>query len=224
MNAEMEKQGIDPVDFRNNLTHQVTRDRVLQQELQAKLYWEPNGKTLKDYYEAHKDKFTQPETISFSELFLGFAGREEAAVREKAKQLSAQLKAGADWKKIVDENGDPGVVTQGTGKAEKVSVAELPKLLSESLKNLKVGDYTAPFDGEQLGVIILRVDAREQASAQSVYNEPAIRMAMMNERLPKEQEKFFSKLRADAYIKINDTYRPMVSPILFANERKEKSN
>lgn len=224
MNAEMEKQGIDPADFRSNLVHQVTRDRVLQQELQAKVYWAFNGKELKDYFDTHKDKFTQPETISFSELFLGFAGRDEAAVREKAKQLYAQLRAGGDWKKIVEENSDPGVVTQGTGKAEKVNVSDLPKLLSENFKGLKVGEYTAPFDGEQLGVIILRVDAREQASAQSVYNEPAIRMAMMNERLPKEQEKFFSKLRAEAYIKINETYRPMVSPILFADERKDKSN
>ena len=224
LNAEMEKQNVDPADFKNNLARQITRERVIQQDVQAKLYWSFNGKELKDYFDAHKDKFTQPETISFSELFLGFAGRDEASVREKAKQLLAQLKGGADWAKLVKENGDAPVIAQEGGKAEKLRIKDLPKLLAENLKDVKIGGYTQPFDAEQLGVIILKVDAREQASSQSVYDEAAVRMAIMNERYPKEEEKFFTKLRADAYIKINDTYRPMVSPILFADERKTKNN
>ena len=31
------------------------------------------------------------------------------------------------------------------------------------------------------------------------------------------------KLRNEAYIKVNETYRPIVSPILFADERKATS-
>ena len=34
------------------------------------------------------------------------------------------------------------------------------------------------------------------------------------------QKDYLAKLRDDAYIKISDAYRPMVSPILFADERK----
>jgi hypothetical protein len=30
-----------------------------------------------------------------------------------------------------------------------------------------------------------------------------------------------TKLRSDAYIKISDSYRPVVSPLLFADERSE---
>lgn len=224
LNAEMEKSGVNPEDYRSNMRKQMTRERVIQQEVQSKVYWGFNGKELKDYYEAHKDKFTKPETVSVSELFLGFAGRDEAAVREKAKQIYAQLKAGGDFAAIAKENGDPGVVTQGTGKAEKLLVAELNPVLAKPLAGVKAGGYTEPFQAEQLGMVILRVDSREAASNESVFDENAVRLAMLNEKFPDAQKKFLAKLRADAYIKISETYRPMVSPLLFADERKSKTN
>ena len=219
--AEMEKSGVSPQEMKEAWRKQATRDMVLQREVQGKIYWGFSGKELKDYYDKHKEKFTKPETVSFSELFIGFAGRDEAAVRDKAKQIYAQLKAGGDWAKIVKENGDTGVVTQGVGKAEKVKTNELVEVLAKPLKGVKAGEFTEPFEAEQLGVVILRVDERESASNESVFDENAVRGAMLGERQPSEQVKFFSKLRADAYIKISETFRPLVSPILFADERKD---
>ncbi len=219
--AEMEKNGIDPQELKDTWRKQATRDKVIQKEIQAKVYFGFNGKELKDYYEKHKDKFTKPETVSISEIFLGFAGRDEAAIREKAKQIYAQLKAKGDFDKLAKEN-DPGLVTQGAGKLENLKVADLTEKLAVAIKGLKTGDFSQPFEAEQLGLVILRIDSRELASNQSVFDENAVRLAMMGERLPDEQKKFMTKLREDAYIKISDTYRPIVSPILFADERKEK--
>jgi hypothetical protein len=87
-----------------------------------------------------------------------------------------------------------------------------------------VGDITAPFEIDQMGMVILRVDARDAASDQSVFDENAVRLAITSERAPLEQKKFMSKLREESYIKISDSYRPVVSPILFADERKEKTS
>jgi hypothetical protein len=221
--AEMEKQGVNPQDLKDNWRKQATRDRVIQREVQQKVYWLATSKDLKDYFEKNKAKFTKPETVSFSEIFLGFAGRDEAGVREKAKQVLAQLKAGGEFDKIAKEN-DPGLVTQGTGKAEKLIVKDLVDTIGKPLTGVKVGEYTAPIEIEQLGVVILRVDDREKASDESFFDENAVRLALMNERLPDEHKKFMSKLRENAYIKINDTYRPIVSPVLFADERKGKTS
>lgn len=221
--AEMERNGLSPNDVKETWRKQFIKEQVIQREVQAKVYWGFNGKELKDYYEKHKEKFTKPETVSFSELFLGFAGRDETAVREKAKQLYAQLKAGGDWAKIVKDNADTGVVTQGAGSADKVKVADLPVLVAEPIKGLKVGEITYPFEIKDMGVVMLKVNEREQASSESVYNENAVRMAMMTERAPDEQKKFMAKLRREGYIEISKDYRPLVSPILFADERTEKS-
>lgn len=221
--AEMEKTGVDPKQIREDWRKQATRDRVIEKEVQLKVYWGFNGKELKDYYEKNKSKFATPETVSFSEMFFGFAGRDEKAVREKAKQVYAQLKAGGDWAKLAQENADPGVVTNGTGKLEKIKTKDLVETISNPIKGLKVGEVTQPFDVEQLGVDILRIDEKQAASDESTFDENAVRLAMMTERVPEEQKKFMAKLRDLAYIKISETYRPVVNPILFADERKDKA-
>jgi len=220
---QMRGQNIDPQEIRELWRKQIVRERVIQREVQAKEYWKPGPSELKAYFEQHKAKFTKPETVSISELFLGFAGREEAAVMEKAKQLVAQLRGGGNWDQLVKENTDPGVVTQGAGKAEKLKVAELVDTIKLPLKDVKIGGVTEPIEVKDLGVIILRVDAREAASSDSFYDESAVRSAILQENFPAAQKKFFSTLREEAYIKINDAFRPLVAPILFAEERKEKA-
>ena len=220
--AAMEKTGVDPKQLRDDWKKQATRDRVIEKEVQLKVYWGFNGKELKEYYEKNKSKFTTPETVTLSEMFFGFAGRDEKAVREKAKQVYAQLKAGGDWAKLSQENSDPGIITNGAGKLEKIRINELVETIAAPIKGLKAGEVTQPIDIEQLGVAILRIDERQAASTESVFDENAVRMAMMAERVPEEQKRFMAKLREMAYIKISETYKPMVNPILFADERKEK--
>ncbi len=218
--AEMQKNGVDARDLRETWRKQITREKVVQKEIQSKLYWQASGKDLKDYYEKHKDKFTQPETVSVSEIFLGFAGRDEATVREKAKQIYAQLKSGADFEKIAKEN-DPSVVTQG-GKSEKMKVADMNDKLAAAIKGVKTGEIVSPFEADQVGIVILRIDGRVQASAESVFDDNAVRIAIMTEKFPEQQKKYMAKLRQDSYIKISESYRPIVNPILFADERKDK--
>lgn len=219
---QMEASNVDPQEIREVWRKQAVRELLLQREVQAKLYWKATAPELKEYYEKNKTKFTKPETVSVSEIFLGFAGRDENAVREKAKQLVTQLRAGGDFAKIQPENTDPGVVTEGKGFVEKLKVENLSDQLKNALKGVKVGGYTEPIEANEVGIVILRIDAREQASSESYFDENAVRMALLAEHAPAEQKKFFATLRGDSYIKISDTYRPMVSPILFAEERKEK--
>lgn len=216
---QMEQTGVDPQDIRELWKKQVTREILIQKEVQAKIYWGASSKEIKDYYEKHKTRFTKPETVTVSEIFLGYAGRDESAVREKANQLLTQLRAGGDFDKISKENSDPPIVTEN---GNKLRVGDLSQLLAASLKDVNIGGYTDPIPADQIGVVILRVDAREKASSESYFDENAVRLAITMEKAPEEQKKFMAALRSEAYIKLNDNYRPLVSPILFAEDRKEK--
>jgi len=223
LEAEMEKQGVDPKEIRDSWRRQATRDAVLQREVQQKLYWQPDGKELKTYFEAHKDKFIKPETVSFSELFLGFAGRDEAQTRTKAKQLYDQLKAGGDFDKIVKENGDaPYLTTQTGGKIDKFPISEISdKTMANAIAGVKPGDYTLPIElPDKVGIAILKITGREARSSDSTFDESAVRTAILQEKGPDAQKAFMMKLRTEAYIKINESYRPIVAPILLADERK----
>lgn len=222
---EMRKQNIDPLDIREMWRKQIVRERVVQREVQSRVYWEPSQTKVKEYFEKNKAKFTKPETVSFTELFLGYAGRpDEASVLAKAKELVDQIRKGGSFDEIAKNNADkPIVAAETNGKTEKAAVETLNDILKAPLKATKIGDVTEPIVIKDLGVLILRVDSREAASSESFFDESAVRTAMLQERFPEAQKKFFVTLREEAYIKISDTYRPLVAPILFAEERKDKA-
>lgn len=215
----MEQTGVNPQEVRDMWRKQIVRDTVMQREVSSKVYVGLAPKELKAYYEANKAKFTKPETITISEIFLGFAGRDMDAVRQKAKDLVNQIRGGADFGKLAAENSDRPNAKETLGKAGTLNVKDLEKTFAEPLKAVKVGGVTEPIEVPE-GLEILRVDARENATQESVYDEAEVRKAITIERMPEESKKFMTTLRADAYIKISESYRPIVSPILFADERK----
>ena len=219
--TEMRKSGVEPDEVRDNLRKQYTREAVFQREVDSKVYASLNAKEIKAYYEANKSKFTKPETVSISELFLSFAGRgDDNAVRAKAKELVAKARAaGADFGALVAANSDRPDAKTNKGKNESISVKDLDNKFAKSLANLAVGGVTDPIELPE-GIEILRLDSRTKASSEMVYNEADVRRTLTYERLPDERRKYMAQLRTEAYIKLNETYRPLVSPILFADERK----
>ncbi|MEJ7846900.1 MAG: peptidyl-prolyl cis-trans isomerase [Pyrinomonadaceae bacterium] len=222
--AEMEKTGVNREEIRELWRKQATRDMVLQKEVQSKVYWEPQAAELKAYFEKNKARFTKPETVSVSEIFLSFAGNTEAAVREKAKLLVSQLRGGADFNKLVVENSDRPNATQTKGKVDTLTIKELDPKYAAAIKNVKLGGYSDPIEVDQVGINILRVDERSQASSESFYNENAVRLAILTEKEPEARKKFMSTVRGNSYIKINENYRAQVAPILFAEERKSTTD
>ena len=223
LEAEMKKQGVDPQEIREIWRKQAIREAVLRQEVQSKVYWAATPTELKAYFDAHKDKFTTPETVGMSEIFLSFAGRDPAVVREKAKEIAKLARTGVDFEKLVVENSDRQDAATTKGKVDPINVKDLDPKFATAIKGLKVGDISDPVEVGDTGISILKIDVRTQQSSDAKFDENAVRMAILNEKAPQAQKDFLAKLRDEAYIKINDAYRPIVSPILFADERKDKT-
>lgn len=223
LNKVMEEQGVDPAELRDVWRKQITKELVIRQQVHAKVYWDTKPKELRDFYEKNKSKFTKPETVTLSEIFLSFAGRDEAATRGKAKDIVAKLRGGADFAKMVAENSDRPDAAKTNGKVDVFNVKDLDEKFAAAVKGVKAGGYTDPIEIDQIGINILRVDERTQASSESQFDEAAVRQAILVEKAPAATKEFMAKLRQDYYIKIGEQYRPLVSPILFAEERKEKA-
>jgi predicted RNase H-like HicB family nuclease len=218
---EMEKANVKPDDFRDNLRKQYTKEMVYQRDVDQKVYLGWSSKEIKDYYEKNKDKFTKPETVTLSEIFLGFAGRDMDAIRKKADQLIASLRGGADFAKVALENSDTPNVAQSKGLVGTFTAKELNENIANVVKNIKTGDV-GKLENEE-GIEIIRVDARDNASSESVFNENAVRTAMTYEKLPDERKKYLKDLRKDAYVKISESYRPLVMPFLPMEENKTEA-
>ena len=119
---EMEKNGINSEDLREVWRRQFAKDLVLQREVDSKIYFGWTSKEIKNYYDANKAKFTKPETVSISEIFLSFAGRDENTVKEKAKQIVANARSGADFGKLAVENSERSMLPTTKGKVGAVTM------------------------------------------------------------------------------------------------------
>lgn len=219
--AEMKKAGVDPEDLRDTWRRQFTQQMVLQNDVDRKVYFSWSNKEIKDYYEQHKDKFTTPESVTLSEIFLSYAGRNPDEVKKKADQLIASMRAGADFTKTAVENSDDPNVATNKGVVGNFKLPELNEKVVNAIKGVKVGDFGKLENDE--GIEIIRVDARTEASKDSVFDENDVRSAMTYEKLPEERKKYISSLVKDAYIKISDSYKPIVSPFLYNEDNKTAS-
>lgn len=222
---EMEKQGIDPQDVRESWRKQAIKDLVLSREVDAKTYWGWSPKEIKAYYEKNKARFMKPEIVTLSEIFLSFAGRDEKSVREKAAQVVERLKGGADFGLVATEISDRPDAKESKGDLGPIPMPQLKEVndkLVPPVAATKVGEITGAIETAE-GIEIFKVTAREEASKDSVFDEGEVRKAMTIDVVPEKRKAFMMKLREDAYIKISDNYRPMVAPVLFADERKAEA-
>lgn len=218
----MEEQGVDPQTIRDTWRRQAVAELVIQREVLSKTFWGWSPKEIKAYFEKNKQKFTKPERVTLAEIFLGFAGRDEAAVRDRAKAIVERLRQGADFGLVAVETSDRPDVKETKGDLGQISIPQLKEInpaFIAPISATKAGDVTAPVETPE-GIEIFKVLAREEASKEAFFDESQVREAMTYEVLAEKRRAYMVTLREEAYIKIAENYRPLVSPILFADERK----
>ncbi len=212
LEEEMRKEGMILADVKETLRRQFMRQAVLQREVDAKVYYGLTDKELREYYDAHRDRFI---SVTLSELFLSLAGRSEDEVKAKAADLAKRARAGASFEELVEKNSEheptkktKGVLADPDGKTRWFLVSELTGDIAKAVKDLKAGGITDPIKTDE-GYMVLRVNERDDS-----FKENFVRGALTQERGEKEREKYLRTLRVEAYIKPADAYRETVQPLL----------
>jgi parvulin-like peptidyl-prolyl isomerase len=218
----MSAQGVDPEALRQIWRPQIMRELVWSEMVDRPLYFQIKDKEIKAYYDKYPEKFKKEATVTISEIFLAFAGKDEATVREQAKQIIARAKKGEDFAKLVVEFSDRPNKEQNMGKAGTFNIPQLDKLFAEALKDVKAGGIAGPIEIDE-GIEILRVDERTAASDESTFNEDSVRQAIWQEKVPEARKKFMKDLKEDAYINIRESYRPIVTPFLNSDLKTENT-
>jgi peptidyl-prolyl cis-trans isomerase SurA len=214
----MRDSKLDPEEVRRTMRTEMMKQAVFQQEVDRRIYLGFTSDEVKKYYDANLDKFRKPEGVKLSEIYLSTTGKDEAAVKTRIMELVTQIRAGADFAALAAANSEREKNGTRTAPQDKGYVGEfdIPNLredLIAALKDVKAGGVTEPIrvpDGYQ----ILRVDARTPAGADPVFNDNRVREAMLTERQPKEREDYLQNLRNEAFIKVTETYRAAVEPLL----------
>ena len=229
----MAANGLNYEEVRRTMRSEMMKQAVLQQEVDRKVYLGFTTDEVKKYFDTHPDKFRKPESVKLSEIYLGTNGKDEAAVRTRALELVNQIRAGADFKALAaanserEKNGERTAVKDG-GEVGEFDVTNLREDLVAALKNVPVGGVSEPIrTGE--GYQILRVNARTPAGTTPTFNDNRVREQMLMEHQGKEREAYLQNLRNDAFIKITDTYKASVEPLLkipapVASKSEDKSD
>jgi peptidyl-prolyl cis-trans isomerase SurA len=217
LEAAMRQSGLDLGEIRSSLRTEIMKSFVIQREVDAKVFYGLSQDELKKYYEAHRDQFRKPESVTLSEIFLSLAGKPEAEVRARANQLVAQARGGADFGTLAvanseREDGNVRIAAQTKGKVGTFEVPSLRPDIAAALKNTQAGGVTEPIRTDE-GYQILRVDERTPGS-EATYNENRVREAITMERSEQNRKAYLQQLRTDAYIKIAEEYRSAVEPLL----------
>jgi parvulin-like peptidyl-prolyl isomerase len=208
----MRREGLSLADIKETLRRQFMRQAVLQREVDAKIYYGLTEKEMRDYYNAHREKFV---SVTLSELFLSLAGRTEADVKAKAADLAARARTGVSFEELVEKNSEheptkklKGVLADGDGKARWFVLSELSPTIGDAVKGLKVGGISDPVKTDE-GYMVLRVNERDDS-----FKENFVRGMLTQERGEKEREKYLRTLRREAYIKPAENYKAVIQPAL----------
>ena len=125
----------------------------------------------------------------------------DALAEQKINDLYEQLRGGADFASLASTySDDPGSAGRG-GDLDWVSEEDMVGPFEATMKNMAVGDYSAPFK-TQFGWHILKVDGKRDQDISEQYRRNMARQALYQRLAPQAQEDWLQELRAGAYIQI----------------------
>ncbi len=228
LDAAMKESGLDPAATRQTMRVEMMKQAVIQQEVDRKIFFGLTMDELKTYFAAHPEKFRKPETVTLSEIFLSSAGKNEAEVKARALKLVADLRGGADFTTVAVANSEREqngvrIAPQTKGSVGSFEMPSLRDDIAGTVRAVKAGGISEPLRSND-GYQIFRVDARTAASSTVTFNENQVREAITIERTAKQREDYLQNLRNEAYIKIAESYRQSVAPLLKLDPAKMADN
>jgi len=206
------EQGVSFEDFKAQIRNQIITQDVMRQEVGSTIEITPGE--ARQYYEEHKQDYTQPESEHLSEILVSTGapaadGTEDQkkvdAARAKAENIEAKLHAGGDFAQLARTFSD-GPTAAGGGDLGQYKRGQLPKELEDKTFSLQPGQWTEPILTRQ-GWIILKVTqhtAAGPAPYKDVENqvEDSLYMSMMEPAI----RAYLTKMREQAYIDIKPGY------------------
>lgn len=148
------------------LTARLTDDSLVKQlEKTVRAIPAPQPAEVEAYYEANKDKFTEPERMRVSSILLKVDPSSPPEARQqadaKAKELYKSLKDGADFATLARENSDDksGVTGGDMGYLHK---GMIPPAVQDMLATMKPGETSEPVHLLE-GVAIIRLTERVES-------------------------------------------------------------
>jgi peptidyl-prolyl cis-trans isomerase SurA len=209
LEKEVEKQGINWEDFKDNIRKGIITKKVIGDEVGSHI--NTTNDEVQKYYDTHKQDFVRPEQVALRSIEINTAGKTDAEVADLKKKADTALKRiqdGEDFGEIAKRYSDGSTAKQG-GYLGVYKRGELSKALEDVVFKMKRNELTPVMETKQ-GFLIMQVlehyDEGEQTLA-TVSEE--IRNKLYDEKLEPALRDYLKTLREQSYVVVKPGYQDM---------------
>lgn len=203
-----EQQGVSFEDFKANIRNQIVTQSVMRQEVGQRINVTPGE--VRQYFDAHKQDYTQPESVHLEEILVSTGGddadaQKVAAAEAKANDIEAKLHAGGNFAELAKSFSDGPTAASG-GDLGTYKHGELAPVFEDKVFDLKTGQFTAPIRTKQ-GFVILGV-VQHNAGGVPRYSqvENDAEQAYFMSKMEPATRAYLTQLRDESYVEIAPGY------------------
>lgn len=202
------EQGVSFEDFKANIRNQIITQQVMRDQVGRKI--QPTPGELQRYFEAHKQEYTQPESVKLGEILISTGSNPDdqqklAEAKAKADDIEARLKAGGDFAQLARSFSEGTTAATG-GELGTYKKGQLGQPFEDKTFGLKQGEVTEPIRTKQ-GYIILKVLEHKQGGApnfKDVQND--VEQNYFEAKAGPAMREYLAQLRDEAAIYIKPGY------------------
>ena len=200
-------QGVSFEDFKANIRNQIVTQEVMRDQVGRKLA--PTPGELQRYFEAHKQEFTQPESITLGEILVSTGTGDDqqklAEAKTKADDIEARLKAGGDFSQLARSFSDGTTAATG-GEMGTYKRGQLGQPFEDKTFGLKAGEVTEPIRTKQ-GYVILKVVSHNPGGAPQMKDvESEVEQSYFEAKAGPAMRQYLAQMRDEAAIYIKPGY------------------
>lgn len=201
--ANLEKDGLTYEKFRERIRKDIERSQLVEYEVRSKIII--RDEAIQKYYEDNKSTFGAAEKVHLAGIFLLRKNlKNEEEMRElykKAQEISAKLKAGADFGQMAGTYSDGPGAKQG-GDLGQFTVEHLEAGLKSVVEALPEGGISDPVVRPN-GIQIIKVIAKQSSRIRPLEEvKEAIYGILYQEEVNRRYQNWIKELRETAYTRV----------------------
>ena len=208
LEAAARQQGVSFEDFKQNIRNSIITQEVMRQEVGQNIARFTPGEAER-FYEAHKENYTQPESVHLAEILVSTDGATDGpkveAAKAKVDDMETRLHAGGDFAQLAKSFSDGSTAAQG-GDLGTYQPGALAKVLEDKTFSLKPGEFTQPILTRQ-GYIILKVISHTPGGPKPYKEvENQVQDDFYMSRMEPAIREYLTKLRVESFVETAPGY------------------
>jgi len=201
--AGLEKEGLSYEKYRERVRRDIERAQLIEYEVRSKIII--RDEVIQKYYEDHRGTFGIAEKVQLAGIFLMRKNmKSEEEMRElykKAQDISAKLKAGADFSQMAANYSEGPGANQG-GDLGQFTVDHLEAGLKSVVEALPEGGISDPLVRPN-GIQIIKVVKKQTGKIRSLEEmKEAIYGILYQEEVNRRYQAWIKELRDSAYTRV----------------------